>query len=266
MPEFSVETGVIHYDLLDVAETSRGDMPTLLLLHNFMSTGRGAWGPLLDDLSKRYRIILPDLPGHGRSVGHPIGFNHAVIARQVAALVGALDATDAHVAGCSSGGMIAQLLVHHGLMQPASLTLVSTTHSVEPAANGSSAALIPERFQASEGWLQATARLHDPYRYDGYYEDVLLPGFRSLRGYAAIDLPLEALTHWPMPACIIHGALDEFFPVRIAERMAEALPDCRLYVIPRQSHALIFRQPWTVLARMLAFYDRRTVGEKANIP
>jgi len=80
------------------------------------------------------------------------------------------------------------------------------------------------------------------------------------------DQRLPRFPEDPEKGCIIHGALDEFFPVRIAERMAEALPDCRLYVIPRQSHALIFRQPWTVLARMLAFYDRRTVGEKANIP
>lgn len=255
MAEFHTDTGVIYYEILSEPSAGQSIRPSLILLHNFMSTGRGAWGPLLDGLTQSFRVILPDLPGHGRSVGRPIGFNHTVIAHQLATLFEAIGADDAHLAGCSSGGMIAQLLVHHRLVEPASLALVSTTHSVDPATNGASAALLPERFQASGTWRQATARLHDPYRYDGYYEEVLLPGFRKLRSHAAIDLPLATLSEWTMPVCLIHGDRDEFFPVSIAQRMAAALPDSELNVIQEQSHALIFMQPWQVLKRLLNFYQ-----------
>lgn len=260
MPEFETATGVIHYELLDATGVSAPG-ETLTLLHNFMSTGRAAWGPLLESLNERYRILLPDLPGHGRSVGHPLGFNHRIIAEQLAALIGYTDADRGHLAGCSSGGMLAQLLVHLDLMQPGSLTLVSTTHSVASRETGSGARLLPEDFQAGDAWMEATARLHDPFHYDGYYQEIVLAGFRRLTGKTAIDLPLSAFNGWSLPVCIIHGERDEFFPPEIPRGMADALPAAELTLIPRQTHALIFRQPWKVAEVMMDFLGRHPLNE-----
>ena len=50
--EFETETGSIYYELLEPARADRGDVITLTLLHNFMSTAQSAWGPLLEVLSK----------------------------------------------------------------------------------------------------------------------------------------------------------------------------------------------------------------------
>jgi pimeloyl-ACP methyl ester carboxylesterase len=255
--EFATNTGVIAYEVIDASEPpATGATPTLTLLHNFMSSGRSAWGPLLPTLSQRYRLLLPDLPGHGASVGHPTGFHHWAIARQLAALMRAEGAATGHLTGCSSGGMIAQLLVHHKLVQPTTLTLISTTHSTNRAVTGAEQALTPENFEAGRKWMEATARLHDPHQGDGYYERVLLPAFRALRPDTAIDLPLEALEAFALPVCLIHGARDEFFPVALAKRMAAALPDAQLHVIPNQTHALIFRQPWQVAEIMADFLAR----------
>ncbi len=129
----------------------------LTLLHNFLSSGRAAWGALLPQLNRTRRVLLPDLPGHGASVGHPPGYHHWAIARQLAALMNAEGTDRGHLAGVSSGGMIAQLLVHHRLVRPTSLTLVSTTHSTNPATTGAINTLIPENFQAGRAWMEATA-------------------------------------------------------------------------------------------------------------
>lgn len=256
MPEFETAAGTIFYEVLPALDDyASGE--TLTLLHNFMSTGRAAWGPLLERLTARYRVILPDLPGHGQSVGFPFGFQHLEMARQLAALMTHEGADHGHLAGCSSGGMIAQLLVHHGLVAPATLTLVSTTHSIDPKTTGDSAPLVPEDFQAGRNWMEATARLHDPFHYDGYYEEIVLAGFRRLGAKNTIDLPLTALRDWPrLPVCIIHGEEDEFFPPGVPTRMAAALPNAELYLIPEQSHALLFRQPWNVADIMLDFLAR----------
>lgn len=251
---FATDTGKIAYELLEARTGSAA--PTLVLLHNFMSIGRTAWGPLLDVLNEHCRILLPDLPGHGQSLGYPIGFDHRTMARQLAALIAHEDALTAHLAGCSSGGMLAQLLVVNELMQPATLTLVSTTYSVNPATTGHVAPLEPAHFQAGRRWMEATARLHDPYHYDGYYEDVVLAGFRRLRPETSIDLQLADLAQFAMPVCIIHGADDEFFPVAIPKDMAAALPDATLHIIPQQTHSLIFRQPWRVADVMVQFLNR----------
>lgn len=255
MPEFATPTGVIDYTVIDCS----ADIPepaTLTLLHNFMSTGRSAWGPLLEKLAQRFRLLLPDLPGHGRSQGYPAGFHYGVIAEQLAALLAAEQALTGHLAGCSAGGMLAQLLVHHHLAQPASLTLVSTTYSMAPAVLPQAQRLKPENFRAGRRWMEATAQLHDPYHYPGYYETVLLAEFRRLGPAETIALPLETLRTWAMPVCLIHGEIDEFFPPAVIEEMAATLPNAELHLVPDQPHALIFRQPWKVAEIMDAFFNR----------
>ena len=64
MPEFATDTGAIYYEVIEATEPAGPEVQTLTLLHNFMSSGRAAWGPLLAELSKPYRLLLPDLPGH----------------------------------------------------------------------------------------------------------------------------------------------------------------------------------------------------------
>lgn len=236
------------------------DAPTLTLLHNFMSNGRSAWGAIAPALAERFRVLVPDLPGHSRSQGHPPGFHHLAMARQLAAFMHAEGAAHGHLAGCSSGGMIAQLLVHHQLVTPASLTLISTTYSTNPATTGNPANITPENFKAGPGWMEATARLHDPYHATGYYQEVLLPAFRALNGDSAIDLQLDDLRRWALPVCIIHGQEDEFFPPFIVEAMAQALPHAELHLVAEQSHALLFRQPAQVRTLMYDFLARHAGG------
>jgi pimeloyl-ACP methyl ester carboxylesterase len=258
MSEWVTSSGVIFYEVIEAGEAQGTEAPTLTLLHNFMSSGRTAWGPLLPELSRRHRILLPDLPGHGRSLGHPAHYDHRTIACQLGELMEAEGAAGGHLAGCSSGGMLAQLLVHHRFVAPSTLTLVSTTHSVNPQTTGNTNALTPEHFQAARNWMEATARLHDPYRYAGYYEQELLPGFRHLTAQTAIDLPLAALAEFSMPLCIIHGTLDEFFPPSIPTGMAQAAPHAELHLVERQTHALLFRQPWQVAKLMLEFLHQHS--------
>ena len=52
------------------------------------------------------------------------------------------------------------------------------------------------------------------------------------------------------------GERDEFFPPAIVQDMASAIPDAELHLVPRQTHALIFRQPWKVAEIMEAFLHR----------
>jgi pimeloyl-ACP methyl ester carboxylesterase len=256
MPTFKTATGAIYYEIYGPTDKQHD---TLVLLHNFMSTGRAAWGSMVSDLAERYRVLLPDLPGHGRSVGYPAEFNYREMGRQLVELLRAEHATQGHLAGVSAGGMIAQWLVHDGLIHPKSLTLVSTTYSNNPATTGADGRVTPERFRAGKRWLEATARLHDPHHYEGYFDDVLLANFRLHTPQNTIDLELDDLRAWSMPVCIIHGAEDEFFPARIGEQMAGALANAELHLIPEQTHALIFRRPWAVkriLMDFLASQDR----------
>ncbi len=253
---FPTDDGFIFYELFPAQSGSRA--PTLTLLHNFLSTGRTAWGKMAEAFAQDFRVLLPDLPGHGRSQGYPAHFDHAAMGQQIAALMEAEGAQSGHLAGASSGGMVAQQMVAQGTVAPATLTLVSSSHTVDPQKLGEGAEpLKPENFRAGRNWIEATARLHDPHHErdadEGYFHQVLLPGFRDLTPKTAIDLPLEALRSWSLPVCLIHGEDDEFFPVAVAERMVDALPQAELHLIDNQSHTLIFASPSRVQKVMQRF-------------
>ncbi len=252
MADFATANGTIYYELTEATE-QREPLGTLTLLHNIMSTGQTAWGRMLPALTKHYRVLLPDLPGHGRSQGYPPHFDYAVMAEQLAALMDQVDARNGHLLGCSAGGMLAQLLVHHDLASPQTLTLISTTYSTAPAATTGAQALQPENFRFGSRWMEATAKLHDQHHHTGYYMDELLANYREQTPETTINLPLEVLQSWRLPTCIIHGEEDEFFPASTAKAMATALPNATLHIVPEQSHALIFRQSWQVLSLIEAF-------------
>lgn len=254
MSFFETETGSIYFEI-------HGDegAPPITLLHNFMSSGRTAWGSMLEALTPHYRVLLPDSPGHGRSHGYPSAFDHRLMARQLTDLMKQFGFENGHLAGVSSGGMIAQQMVHQQLVQPATLTLVSTTYSNNSTTTGVERAVKPENFKAGGRWLEATARLHDPHHYEGYFDEVILASFRALTAAQTIDLSLQDVAKWSMPVCLIQGEEDEFFAPQIVYDMADVLPEAEVHVVPRQPHALIFRRPWAVQEILLKFLQRHSL-------
>ncbi len=86
-----------------------GDGPALLLLHGTGGASH-SWRGLWPLLAPRFRLIAPDLPGHGFSQALPRPTIDAM-ARSVAALVRALDARPAAIIGHSAGAAIALSLV-----------------------------------------------------------------------------------------------------------------------------------------------------------
>ncbi len=83
----------------------RGDGPPVILLHPF-PCHREFWNPVAAALDSRYRLILPDLRGHGDS---EIGEGPALMQKHAADVARVLDAAgigQAAFVGCSIGGYI----------------------------------------------------------------------------------------------------------------------------------------------------------------
>jgi 3-oxoadipate enol-lactonase len=83
---------------------------TVVLVHAFGSSGR-AWAPQVAGLGDRYRVIAPDLPGHGGAAG-PFTLDRAVESVRVVSV----DAGGAHLVGISGGATVAlqTYLEHRG--------------------------------------------------------------------------------------------------------------------------------------------------------
>ncbi len=84
--------------------------PTVVLLHGLAATAALNWHQAFEPLSEHFRVIAPDLRGHGRGIRSRRRFRLADCAADVAETLRALDADPAIVVGYSMGGPVAQLL------------------------------------------------------------------------------------------------------------------------------------------------------------
>lgn len=75
---------------------------TIMLVHAFGSSSR-AWAPQRAALHNRYRVVTPDLPGHGATPG-PF-----TLSRAVRTVVAAAEAQPACLVGISGGAVVALL-------------------------------------------------------------------------------------------------------------------------------------------------------------
>jgi len=82
-----------------------GDGDPVLLLHGFPQTG-DCWRAVAGELSERHRVIVPDLPGFGRS-GAPPRYDAASVVGLLASLCDAVGAPRATVVGHDWGGSLA---------------------------------------------------------------------------------------------------------------------------------------------------------------
>jgi pimeloyl-ACP methyl ester carboxylesterase len=105
-----------------LAYTRTGTGPPLVLLHG-IGSWRGAWGPVLPELARRFDVIAVDLPGFGESAALSAEPAPAALAAAVAGFLDELGIAAPHVAGNSLGGWVALELA--GIRPAASVALLS---------------------------------------------------------------------------------------------------------------------------------------------
>ena len=102
----------------------------LILSHSLGATS-ALWDPQLAAFSRRFRVILYDHPGHGRSPNRPAGGNLADYGKDVIALMDELGIGTARFCGLSLGGMVGIQLGAAAGERFTKLVLCSTTARIE---------------------------------------------------------------------------------------------------------------------------------------
>ena len=87
----------------------------IIMVHGWGSKKREQWIAQIDDLSEKYKLVIIDNRGSGKSDRPDMPYTMELYAEDIKALMEFLGIEKAHIMGCSLGGMIVQ---HIALMFP----------------------------------------------------------------------------------------------------------------------------------------------------
>jgi pimeloyl-ACP methyl ester carboxylesterase len=110
---------------IDLHCRDEGEGPPLLLLH-MVGGNHTVWNSVVPALAKEFRVLAPDLRGHGRTPAPPGShFTFAELAGDVVGLLDAKSLESAHVVGLSGGALLALRLTLDRPARVRSLVLIS---------------------------------------------------------------------------------------------------------------------------------------------
>lgn len=101
--------------------------PVLVLLHGWTATADLNWFTAYDSLAEHFRVLAPDLRGHGRGIRSAAPFRLADCADDAVALADALGIGEFVPVGYSMGGAVAQLTWRRHRDRVAGLVLCATS-------------------------------------------------------------------------------------------------------------------------------------------
>ena len=226
----------------------------LVLVHGFSGSGH-VWEPMIPAFADRYRVIVVDLRGHGRSTGAPETIHHSNFAADLVAMLDHLGIDRAHFVGHSSGGMC---LLFVGIEQPGrvrTLSLVNATYTFDEVAKAHMRRVV-EEFSIEPEAIALSRQVHGPYHGDDYWQ-VLREAFRQFT-LDPNELPFEPadLAAITRPVLVFHGDRDPFFPVNIPVTMYLAMPNAELCILPHTEHGVPGEEPELFLTITKRFLER----------
>lgn len=245
-----------------------GDGPAVVLLHPF-PVHHEFWLPAAASLSTRYRLVMPDLRGHGES---DVGEGPATMEKHAADIVRVMDDADvrrAPIVGVSIGGYAIFEFWRRYRPRVSALVLCNTK---APADKDDARAA---RLQAANDVLERGA---EPF-FEGMVQKVLSKTTRETRpnisaealrmmskmspqdvaevqrGMAQRPDSVETLKTINVPALLITGDEDMMTGVAEAELMHRQISGSQIKVIPKAGHYSPFEQPDLVGRVLRQFLD-----------
>lgn len=249
---------------LHVVETGTGR--PVLLLHGWSCHG-GFFKPQIDGLRDHCRLLVPDLPGHGRTGDTGPDLTIEAAADGIAALLGDRELDDVLVVGWSMGILVAYAMIaRHGAGRLGGLVSVDMTPKVLNDKNWSlglkdglnrdrNAALLRSM---AVNWRPVARRVARRIFADGgpalpdlaaFAEreivaadpDLLLPMWGSLADQDFRSL----LPDLSIPVALVYGARSHLYGPDVANWQLRALRQGRLFRFDRSGHAPHLEEPET---------------------
>lgn len=258
---------------LAVTVAGAEDGPTIVLAHCWTGT-RATWATVARRLALGgNRVVLYDQRGHGGSTNADALPSIPMLGDDLRAVLDATDTRDAMLVGHSMGGMSVMSYAaehpEHFAEHVQGVVLVATAARIlgRPVPGRIlNAALGDGHEWTRRGRIgravvrgsigQQPRRSHVDLTLDGFANTTPIARAGYLTAMAAMDLR-HALETVSVPSAVLVGTRDVLTPPRLSRRLAEALPDAELVILPGAGHMLPLEEPDRIIDAI------RSVGRRA---
>jgi pimeloyl-ACP methyl ester carboxylesterase len=259
----------INRDGVDIYYEIHGSGAPLLLTHGYSSTSE-MWHGQIEALSKRHKLVLWDMRGHGRSdyPDDPLAYSEALTVADMAALLDQVGAKNAIVGGLSLGGYMSLAFYRAHPDRVRALLIIDTGPGFK-------------KDDAREAWNKRAHESGDRFDREGLSVLKSASGERSAVSHrdasglarAARGMltqrdarVIESLPDIKVPSLVVVGADDTPF-LAASDYMAAKIPGAAKVVIAAAGHAVNIDQPQAFIDALLPFLgslDARTAQKAAS--
>lgn len=249
-----------------VQASQSGDGPPLVLLHSLLSD-RASFDAIVPELSKSFRVIVPELPGFGQSEAVSGGLA-AVADRMAGAIEDCADGEDVVVLGNGYGGFVTlQMAIRHpniaskliladcgaAFSEPGraafrTMAAASQAKGLSAITDVAMRRLFAAEFQAAHPDLMRDRR-------EAFLRTNPQVFRAACEALAQLDLRPE-LHQVKVPVLVLVGEHDEATPPPMSHELAAGLPQARLKIIPGCAHVPQLQSPAAFLAAIGDFLGR----------
>lgn len=255
MPYIQINNAGIYYQAY--GEDHPNQAP-ILLIHGSTIDSHTDWDSIAPGLARRYRVIVPDCRGHGRSSNPKMTYSFKELADDAAAFVRAMGHERAHIIGHSNGGNVAlvTLMEHPAIVQTCVLQAANayvTRYLIERE---------PKVFDPSRvaheapDWMNEMIQLHSEVHGKEYWRDLLWLTMKEIISEPNYS-PAE-LSRVEKPTLVIMGAEDTVnAPDEHAQYIARHIPNAELWIPENTGHNVHHERRNEWLAKVFDFLERR---------
>jgi pimeloyl-ACP methyl ester carboxylesterase len=228
MPTIEANLCELHYEM-------RGEGEPFLLLHGGMGIGAD-WLRIFPTEPPGFRLIVPDLRGHGRSTNPSRQFTFAQFALDAYALLDRLGIARVKAIGVSAG---AKTLLHMATERPdriEAMVLASATPHFPPQVRPIMASMTADTLAEAEWTALRQRHVHG--------DDQIRLLYEMVRGFATSDddmaFTASSLATITARTLVVHGDRDPLYPVEMALELYRGIPESALWVIPYGDHGSVW--------------------------
>jgi pimeloyl-ACP methyl ester carboxylesterase len=248
--------------------------PSIVVLHGGPDVGHSYLLPGVRPLAVDHHVVLFDFRGCGQSSRNlpPEALQPEYVVEDTHQLIRALDLSQVDLLGFSTGGRAATRHVQEHPDDVRRLVLASTSaydsadnepylkdwdeyhrrQEIERAAGGKlrNSTIFVWNLDLAPGYLGLLEGLDEgDWSYERYVDGRMHPWVTGN--------PEQILRDSGKPILILHGEHDMGFPVQLAHRLHQAIPDSTLAVIPNTAHMSHYETPATWSHHIREFLQHR---------